>query len=79
MGEGFPERLKQLRKHRRISQRALSQLCGLDKNAIARYENGERIPTLPALEAIADYFGTTLDDLTGRAESPGAYDFGKWP
>lgn len=77
MGEGFPERLRQLRTRRHISQRTLSQLCGLGTNAIARYESGERVPTLPALEAIADYFGITMDDLARRAKGPGACDFGK--
>ena len=68
MRDGFPARLKQLRRHQRISQRALSDLCGLGKNAIARYESGDRVPTLPVLEAIADYFGITLDDLAGRGQ-----------
>lgn len=77
MDEGFPERLKQLRKRRHISQRTLSQLCGLGKNTIARYESGDRAPTLPVLLAIADYFGVTLDDLTGRGKSPGTCDFGE--
>ena len=75
MGEGFPERLRQLRKRQGVSQRTLSQLCGLGKNAIARYESGERVPTLPVLLVMADYFGVTMDDLTGRAKNPGACDF----
>ncbi|MDE6591055.1 MAG: helix-turn-helix domain-containing protein [Oscillospiraceae bacterium] len=76
MGKEFPERLRQLRKRQNISQSTLSQLCGLGKNAIARYERGERIPTLPALLAIADYFMISLDELTGRGKIPGACDFG---
>lgn len=79
MGEGFPERLKELRKRQHVSQRTLSQLCGLGKNAIARYESGERVPTLPVLLAIADYFGVTVDDLAGRPQTPGACDFGGLP
>lgn len=79
MGEGFPERLRQLRKRHNISQRTLSELCGLGKNAIARYESGERVPTLPVLLVIADYFMVTLDDLAGRAKIPGACDFEKRP
>ena len=75
MGKEFPEQLKQLRKRRNISQRTLSQLCGLGKNAIARYESGERAPTLPVLLAIADYFMISLDDLAGRGKTPGACDF----
>lgn len=79
MGEGFPERLRQLRKDRRVSQRTLSELCGLSKNAVARYESGERTPTMPTLEALADFFGVTMDDLAGRAKSPGDCDSEKRP
>ena len=79
MGEGFPERLRQLRKNQHISQRTLSELCGLSKNAVARYESGERIPTLPTLEALVDFFGVTMDNLAGRAKSPGACDFENRP
>ena len=75
MRDGFPERLKKLRTQRHVSQRALSELCGLGKNTISRYENGEIAPTLSSLEAIADYFGITLDDLAGRGKSTGAWDF----
>ena len=79
MGDGFPARLRQLRQRRGISQRALSDLCGLGKSTVARYESGERVPTLAALEAIAEYFGVTLDDLAGRGKFPGAWDFKERP
>lgn len=79
MRDGFPERLKQLRTQRRVSQRALSELCGLGKNTISRYENGEIVPTLSSLEAMADYFGVTLDDLAGRGKILGTCDFEKRP
>ena len=79
MGEGFPERLRQLRKSQHVSQRTLSELCGLSKNAVARYESGERTPTMPTLEALADFFGVTMDDLAGRTKNPGACDSEKRP
>ena len=70
MCEGFPQRLKQLRTRRGTSQRALSELCGLGKNAVSRYESGNMAPTLPVLLALADYFCVTLDDLVGRGQNP---------
>lgn len=66
MCERFPQRLKQLRTRKGTSQRVLSELCGLGKNAVSRYESGDNEPTLPALLAFADYFCVTLDDLVGR-------------
>lgn len=68
MNEAFPQRLRRLREKRRISRRALSELCGLSKNMVARYERGERVPSLPDAATLADFFGVTLDDLSGRSE-----------
>lgn len=65
---GFPRRLRTLRERRRVSRRVLSELCGLSKNMIARYERGERIPSLADAAVLADFFDVTLDDLWGRAK-----------
>jgi len=63
MTERFPERLQKLRERRRISRRVLSELCGLSKNSIARYERGERVPNIEAAAILADFFGVTMDSL----------------
>lgn len=62
----FSKNLRRLRKRRRISCRVLSELCGLSKNMISRYERGERVPTMLEGEALADFFGITMDELWGR-------------
>lgn len=62
----FSKNLRQLRERRRISRRVLSELCGLSKNSIARYERGEQVPTSDALKALSDFFGATMDELWGR-------------
>lgn len=64
--ELFPYRLRQLREQRRMNRAALSECCGLSKNAISRYERGEREPTMSALIAIADFFEVSVDYLLGR-------------
>lgn len=66
MTGGFPQRLRELRERRRVSRRVLSELCGLSKNMIARYERGERIPSLADAAVLADFFGVSLDVLWGR-------------
>lgn len=63
---GFPQRLRALRERKGIKRLVLSELCGLSKNMIARYERGERIPTADSLERLADFFGVTMDELWGR-------------
>lgn len=62
----FPARLRKLREERRQSRVVVSELCGLDRGAVRCYERGERIPSMEALIALADYFEVSLDYLTGR-------------
>lgn len=64
----FPRRLQRLRERRRISRRVLSELCGLSKSAVSRYERGERVPSITDAERLADFFEVSLDYLCGRAE-----------
>lgn len=64
----FGEKLQRLREKRGISRRVLSELCGLSRNMIARYERGEADPTLSSLEAIADFFEVSVDQLLCRKE-----------
>ncbi len=62
----FPKQLRKLREREGMSRRVLSELCGLSKNSIARYERGERVPSITDAEALADFFGVSLDRLCGR-------------
>ena len=66
----FPERLRKLREERRPikSMATVSELCGLERSAVRRYERGERIPSVDALIALADYYEVSLDYLTGRSK-----------
>ena len=60
---GFCQRLQQLREKKRVKRTIMSELCGLDHNAVGMYERGERVPNAQALEAMADYLGVTMDFL----------------
>lgn len=64
--DAFPQRLQRLRERRKISRRVLSELCGLSKSAVSRYERGERMPGLDDAVQLADFFGVSLDYLVGR-------------
>lgn len=65
----FPMRLRRLREQKRMKRRVLGELCGLGKNAIGRYERGEREPTLSAVVALADFFGVSVDYMLGKDEN----------
>ena len=66
----FPERLRKLREGKKPvkSMAVVSELCGLERGAVRRYERGERAPTMEALIALADYYEVSLDYLTGRSK-----------
>lgn len=66
MTDQFPARLRRLRERRRMSRQALGECCGLSKDIIRKYEQGEREPTATSLIAIADYFEIPIDYLVGR-------------
>lgn len=67
----FAARLRRLREEQRPirSMAVVSELCGLERGAVRRYERGERAPTMDALIALADYYGVSLDYLTGRSNN----------
>ena len=62
----FSHRLQELRERKRISRKVLSELCGLNSDAVRRYERGEAEPTLHSLVAIAEYFEVSVDYLIGK-------------
>lgn len=62
----FPNRLRRLRERRGISRATMSELCGLSKSMISKYERGERQPTLEPLIELSDFFEVSLDYLCGR-------------
>lgn len=64
----FHERLQTLREQKRISRKVLSELCGLNSDAVRRYERCESEPTMHSLVAIAEFFEVSVDYLVGRCE-----------
>ena len=66
MADEFPKRLRQLRKQTGISRYVLSELCGINKNAVSDYESGKRLPSFKSLMKLADFFEVSLDWLCGR-------------
>ena len=71
--EIFPKRLRQMRERRRISRAIMSELCGLSKSMISKYERGEREPKLETLIVLSDFFDCSIDYLVGKTNYPGKY------
>lgn len=66
----FAARLKQLRTQRKLSAAALARETGVSAAAISQFENAVNYPHCNTLCALADYFGVSLDYLTGRTDNP---------
>ena len=61
----FPERLQRLRESRHpvVGRYVASELMGLSRDALRRYERGTREPGLSELKLIAAYYNVSLDQL----------------
>ncbi len=62
----FPERLRELRLQRQLTQARVSELVGVGIRVYHRWENGKATPHFDALVRLADVLGISLDELTGR-------------
>ena len=64
----FNERLKHIRKSKKITQRAAAEHLSISERAYQNYEYGNREPYIVTLIALADYFGVSIDYLVGRTD-----------
>lgn len=63
----FSERLKQLRKDKKLTQKELAQKFFLDDSSISKYENGKAVPETELLQSLSDFFEVSVDYLLGRS------------
>ena len=54
-------RLKELREDNDITQKECSKIAYISKNSYIRYENGERVPPLDTIKALAEYYHVSMD------------------
>ncbi len=51
-----------------LSQEELAEKCQVSRQAIAKWESGESVPTIEKLIFLADFYKVTLDELVGRRD-----------
>lgn len=69
----FSNRLKQLRKEKKLKQSDMAELLELTTRHYQQIEYGKvNIPTL-TLIFLADYFDVSLDYLVGRTDNPNSH------
>ncbi|MCQ4726637.1 helix-turn-helix domain-containing protein [Anaerotignum faecicola] len=64
----FAQRLKELRKEKKLTQAVLANVLEYGYTAISNYESGKNEPSYSDLVALADYFCVTTDYLLGRTD-----------
>ena len=62
------ERIRELRKEKKESQRQVAQSTGMTERQYQRLESGENFPGFEYFCALADHFGVSLDYLAGRTD-----------
>lgn len=60
------ENIRRLRRQQDLKQDVLAFKLHIKRQTLSAYERGITVPDIYVLIRVADYFGITLDELTGR-------------
>ena len=63
------EKMKLLRKQRKITQEQLAIGIGVERSSIGKYETGTQ-PSTEIISRLADFFDVSVDYLLGRSDNP---------
>ncbi|MBO4938131.1 MAG: helix-turn-helix transcriptional regulator [Oscillospiraceae bacterium] len=63
-------KLRQLRKERKLTQVELQMRTGIEQSLLSKFENGERVPPTETLIALADFYHVSIDYILCRTENP---------
>ena len=61
----LPDRIRQLRTHKHLSQAQLAALIGVKKNPVSTWERGTRKPDVAALNKLSEVFGVSFEYIIG--------------
>ena len=64
----FPERLRQLRKEKGLTQVTLAETLGVSKGTVAMWETGKRMPGFDMLARLSELFDKRVDYIIGTSE-----------
>lgn len=65
----FSERLSQIRREKKLTQKAAAELIGIQAASLSSYESGRKSPNLEIASKIAKAYGCSLDWLCGIVET----------
>lgn len=68
------DKLKALRKGRKLTQDQVADAFGLSRGAVSNFEIGRRKPDIKLLQAFAAFYGVPLDYFGAHAEKDELFD-----
>ncbi len=68
----YGDRIKALRKDKKITQNDLAKILNLTQDSISLWEKNKRLPDTPYIILLAMYFGVSSDYLLGLEDETGA-------
>lgn len=68
------ERLKKLRRSKKITQEAIASKLNIKRSTYAKYETGENQPDNETLIKLADFFNVKVDYILGLSDDPYRYN-----
>lgn len=63
-------KLRQLRKERKLTQVELQMRTGIEQSLLSKFENGERVPPTETLITLADFYNVSIDYILCRTKNP---------
>ncbi|OEH86215.1 hypothetical protein BHU72_11810 [Desulfuribacillus stibiiarsenatis] len=72
------QRLRGLRKLKKMTQQDIADKMSLAKSTISQYENNINEPDNEMINKLADFFEVTVDYLLGRTDNPSPADTDDW-
>lgn len=64
------DKIKALRKERKLNQQELADMLNVECSNISKWELGKNKPSIDVLEKIADYFRVSVEYLLDRTDLP---------
>lgn len=61
----LPEKLREIRKKKKITQDEVAEYLGILRQSYSAYERGISVPDAKQLKRLADYFGVSMDYFFG--------------
>jgi len=66
----FPDRLKELRSTKGVTQKTMAEYLGITDQAYAKYEYAMREPNHDTTIKLANFFEVSIDYLLGCSDNP---------